>query len=88
MACLAGAALCVSLAACGDRSIAADELNTCLITFPNGNKVRAEFVCAAGIYEGRWLDHQFKKDETDPERKAERLWSKAAAESVSSFLNW
>ena len=45
-------------------------------------EVRAEFVCAAGIYEGRWLDHQFKKDETDPERKAERLWSKAAAESV------
>jgi DNA topoisomerase-3 len=45
-------------------------------------EVRAEFVCAAGIYEGRWLDHQFKKDETDPEKKAERLWSKAAAESV------
>ncbi|MFC0351741.1 DNA topoisomerase III [Undibacterium danionis] len=45
-------------------------------------EVRAEFVCAAGIYEGRWLDHQFKKDETDPEKKAERLWSKAAAESI------
>ncbi|MBC3883432.1 DNA topoisomerase III [Undibacterium sp. LX40W] len=45
-------------------------------------EVRAEFICAAGIYEGRWLDHQFKKDETDPERKAERLWSKAAAESI------
>ncbi|MBC7405072.1 MAG: DNA topoisomerase III [Cytophaga sp.] len=45
-------------------------------------EVRAEFVCAAGIYEGRWLDHQFKKDETDPEKKAERLWAKAAAESI------
>jgi DNA topoisomerase-3 len=45
-------------------------------------EVRAEFVCAAGVYEGRWLDHQFKKDETDPEKKAERLWSKAAAESI------
>ncbi|MFZ6819156.1 DNA topoisomerase III [Undibacterium sp. Ji22W] len=45
-------------------------------------EVRAEFVCAAGIYEGRWLDHQFKKDEADNEKKAERLWSKAAAESV------
>nr|WP_315468665.1 DNA topoisomerase III [uncultured Undibacterium sp.] len=45
-------------------------------------EVRAEFVCAAGIYEGRWLDHQFKKDESDGEKKAERLWSKAAAESV------
>ncbi|MBY0573662.1 MAG: DNA topoisomerase III [Undibacterium sp.] len=45
-------------------------------------EVRAEFICAAGIYEGRWLDHQFKKDESDPEKKAERLWSTAAAESV------
>ena len=45
-------------------------------------EVRAEFVCAAGIYEGRWLDTKFKKDETDPERRAERLWSKAAAESI------
>ncbi|WP_019142232.1 DNA topoisomerase III [Noviherbaspirillum massiliense] len=45
-------------------------------------EVRAEFVCAAGVYEGRWLDTKFKKDETDPEKKAERLWSKAAAESI------
>jgi len=45
-------------------------------------EVRAEFVCAAGIYEGRWLDTKHKKDETDPEKRAERLWSKAAAESI------
>ncbi|HEY8025496.1 MAG TPA: DNA topoisomerase III [Burkholderiaceae bacterium] len=45
-------------------------------------EVRGEFVCAAGIYEGRWLDTKFKKDETDPEKRAERLWSKAAAESI------
>ncbi|ABR88783.1 DNA topoisomerase III [Janthinobacterium sp. Marseille] len=45
-------------------------------------EVRAEFICAAGIYQGRWLDTAFKKDETDPERRAERLWSKAAAESI------
>ncbi|MEB0137767.1 MULTISPECIES: DNA topoisomerase III [unclassified Undibacterium] len=45
-------------------------------------EVRAEFVCAAGIYEGRWLDPQFKKDEHDPEKRAERLWSKLAAESI------
>ncbi|NMM27626.1 MAG: DNA topoisomerase III [Glaciimonas sp.] len=45
-------------------------------------EVRAEFVCAAGIYEGRWLDTRHKKDETDPEKRAERLWSKAAAESI------
>ncbi len=45
-------------------------------------EVRAEFICAAGVYEGRWLDTKHKKDETDPEKKAERLWSKAAAESI------
>jgi DNA topoisomerase-3 len=45
-------------------------------------EVHAEFVCAAGLYEGRWLDTKFKKDESDTERRAERLWSKAAAESV------
>lgn len=46
-------------------------------------EVRAEFVCAAGVYEGRWLDTNFKKDDTDPERRAERLWSKAAADSIA-----
>jgi DNA topoisomerase-3 len=46
-------------------------------------EVRAEFVCAAGVYEGRWLDTKFKKDETDPEKRAERLWSKAAADSIA-----
>ncbi|XYJ09932.1 DNA topoisomerase III [Telluria sp. B2] len=45
-------------------------------------EVRAEFVCAAGVYEGRWLDQKFKKDENDPEKRAERLWSRAAAESI------
>ncbi|MCA1858346.1 DNA topoisomerase III [Massilia oculi] len=45
-------------------------------------EVRAEFVCAAGVYEGRWLDQNFKKDETDPEKRAERLWSRAAADSI------
>ena len=46
-------------------------------------EVRAEFVCAAGVYEGRWLDTKFKKDETDPEKRAERLWSKTAADSIA-----
>jgi DNA topoisomerase-3 len=46
-------------------------------------EVRAEFVCAAGIYEGRWLDQAFKKDESDPERRPERLWSKIAADTIA-----
>ncbi|KQW91382.1 DNA topoisomerase III [Massilia sp. Root418] len=46
-------------------------------------EVRAEFICAAGVYEGRWMDSSFKKDENDPEKRAERLWSKAAADSIA-----
>jgi DNA topoisomerase-3 len=46
-------------------------------------EVRAEFVCAAGMYEGRWLDTKFKKDENDPEKRPERLWSKTAADSIA-----
>jgi DNA topoisomerase-3 len=45
-------------------------------------EVRAEFGAAAGMYEGRWLDTKFKKDENDPERRPERLWSKAEAEAI------
>ena len=45
-------------------------------------EVRAEFVCAAGIYEGRWLDHKHKKNELDPEQRPERLWSQIAADSI------
>ncbi len=45
-------------------------------------EVRADFVCAAGVYEGRWLDMQHRKDETDPEKRPERLWSRAAADSI------
>jgi DNA topoisomerase-3 len=45
-------------------------------------EVRAEFACAAGMYEGRWLDTKFKKDENDPEKRAERLWNKADADAI------
>lgn len=45
-------------------------------------EVRAEFICAAGVYEGRWLDTKFGSDDSDPDKKAERLWSKAAADSI------
>lgn len=47
-------------------------------------EVRAEFVCAAGVYEGRWQNTKHKKDESDPEKRAERLWSKAAADTIAT----
>jgi len=45
-------------------------------------EVKAEFVCAAGFYEGRWYDPAFKKNEFDPEQRDSRLWNAPAAESV------
>ncbi len=45
-------------------------------------EVRAEFVGAAGFYEGRWFDPKFKRDEFDPEKRDSRLWSLPAAESI------
>ncbi|MEI2416623.1 DNA topoisomerase III [Orrella sp. JC864] len=45
-------------------------------------EVRATFVAAAGLYEGRWFDPKFVKDERDPEKRESRLWSQAAAQSV------
>ncbi|HEY0296000.1 MAG TPA: DNA topoisomerase III [Bordetella sp.] len=45
-------------------------------------EVHGTFVAAAGLYEGRWIDPDFKKDDRDPERRESRLWSQAAAQSV------
>jgi len=45
-------------------------------------EVHASFVAAGGLYEGRWFNPDFKKDEHDPEQRDSRLWSQAAAQSV------
>ncbi len=47
-------------------------------------EVRAEFSCAQGVYEGRWTDRHFRKDENDPEKRAERLWNRADADAIVS----
>lgn len=45
-------------------------------------EVKAEFVAAAGIYEGRWFDPKFKKNEQDAEQRDSRLWSETAAKTI------
>lgn len=45
-------------------------------------EVRAEFIAAAGLYEGRWFDPKFKKNEFDPDARESRLWSEAEAKSI------
>jgi DNA topoisomerase-3 len=47
-------------------------------------EVRAEFIAAAGVYEGRWINPEFKKDPTDPDARENRLWSEAAAKSIAA----
>jgi len=45
-------------------------------------EVRAQFVAAAGFYDGRWFDPKHKKDDRDPEKRDSRLWSRPAADSI------
>jgi DNA topoisomerase-3 len=45
-------------------------------------EVKAEFIAAAGTYEGRWFDPKFKKDGAEPDGRENRLWSEAAAQSI------
>ncbi|WP_345796494.1 DNA topoisomerase III [Castellaniella sp. MT123] len=45
-------------------------------------EVHATFVAAAGLYEGRWFDPAFKKNEQDPDARDSRLWSASAAQTI------
>ena len=45
-------------------------------------EVHANFKAKAGEYPGRWFDPDFKKNDEDAERKAERLWDAASAAGI------
>ena len=45
-------------------------------------EVHAEFGAEAGTYPGRWFKEDFARDEADPDRRAERLWTEAAARAL------
>ena len=47
-------------------------------------EVHGEFKIEKGEYAGRWFVEDFKKDETDEHKKAERLWSQEEAEAVKA----
>ncbi len=48
-------------------------------------EVRADFGAAAGLYEGKWFDPKFRKDE-DAERRADRLWNGQDAEAIAAAV--
>ncbi len=48
-------------------------------------EVKAAFEAAAGIYEGKWFDPAFKKND-DTERRADRVWDEATARAVAEAV--
>jgi DNA topoisomerase-3 len=42
------------------------------------------FEVAAGAYTGRWFDESFKKNENDPDARAERLFSESKAKEIAA----
>jgi DNA topoisomerase-3 len=49
-------------------------------------EVRATFQAEAGTYEGKWFDPKFKKDEADPEKRADRLWTENDAQAIAQAV--
>ena len=45
-------------------------------------EVHGTFAAKAGTYPGRWFKEDFSKDEANPDAKAERLWTEAAARAI------
>ncbi|BDI03563.1 DNA topoisomerase III [Sphaerotilus microaerophilus] len=48
-------------------------------------EIRADFGAAAGLYEGKWFDPAFKKNE-DAERRADRIWNEAEATAIADAV--
>jgi len=49
-------------------------------------EVKASFLAKAGTYEGKWFDPKFKKNEDDPELRADRLWSARDAQAIADAV--
>ena len=48
-------------------------------------EVRADFGADAGVYEGKWFDPKFKKDD-DAERRSDRLWNADEAKAIADAV--
>ncbi len=47
-------------------------------------EVLGTFGAKAGVYAGRWFDEKWKKQDDDPDARAERLWDQARAEAIAA----
>jgi DNA topoisomerase-3 len=50
-------------------------------------EIHATFLVASGSYTGKWFDPQWKKDTQDPEKKADRLFDIATAQSIAQEVS-
>jgi DNA topoisomerase-3 len=50
----------------------------------NYYEVHGLFGITSGRYAGRWFDENFKKDENDEHKKAERLWDQDQADAIAA----
>ena len=48
-------------------------------------EIKATFDAMAGQYAAKWIDPAFRKDD-DPDRRADRVWDKAAAEKIAAAV--
>jgi DNA topoisomerase-3 len=48
-------------------------------------EIKATFEAQAGLYDGKWIDTTFKKDE-DPDRRADRVWTQADAQRIADAV--
>ena len=46
-------------------------------------EVQADFAVTRGNYEGRWFNPEFKKNEEEPEGRAERIWNETDAQAIA-----
>ncbi|HSC00727.1 MAG TPA: DNA topoisomerase III, partial [Burkholderiaceae bacterium] len=49
-------------------------------------EVKASFLAQAGTYEGKWFDPKWKKNEDDPEARADRLWHARDAQAIADAV--
>jgi DNA topoisomerase-3 len=48
------------------------------------HEVHATFGVAAGHYSAKWIDESWKKDESKPHSRPERIWERAVAEAIKA----
>lgn len=49
-------------------------------------EIHAEFTTPNGPYTAKWFDPQWKKNEADPDARADRLWLQAQAEGIAQAV--